>query len=181
MTLRSFLELFTNSDNSFEGQEESEKVILILRKHIFIIYSQVFLYGVLIFVPWAVGQGFGGFLSAQALMHLFVFISSLWMLFFWAAIFYSLTMYSLNVVIITDHRIIESSQLGLFKRKISELHLSRVQDISVRTDGIIETALKFGDLEVQTASEQREFIFRLIPNPEHVKDVIMNLVVDNHL
>ncbi len=180
MKIKSFINLFTQSEDSFEGQEKGEDVILILRKHVFLVYSQLAFYSVSVFVPIIFGLVFRDFISQHGLFSIFIFVSTLWYMFFWIAIFYFLTMYSLNVVVITNRRLIDSSQKGFFNRKISELHLSRVQDISVKTTGIIETTLKFGDIEVQTASEEREFIFRDIPNPEHVKDVIMNLVEKEH-
>jgi uncharacterized membrane protein YdbT with pleckstrin-like domain len=82
-------------------------------------------------------------------------------------------MYILDVWIVTDHRIIDSTQHGFFNRSISELHISRIQDISVKTDGFIQTLLKFGDLEVQTAGTENKFHFRQIPDPEGVKNKIM--------
>ncbi len=180
MKLKSFIHLFTESNDTFQGQEVEEKVVLILRKHIFIVYMQLAFYGITIFIPLIIAEVFSGFITSNNLWELFVFLTTLWYMFFWIVVFYSLTMYSLNVVVVTNHRIIDTGQLGFFNRKISELHLSRVQDISVHTNGIIETSLRFGTIEVQTASEQREFIFRQIPNPEQVKDVIMNLVASEH-
>ncbi len=84
-------------------------------------------------------------------------------------------MYALDVWIVTDRRIIDSTQHGFFNRTISELHLSRVQDISTQTKGIIPTFLKFGDLQVQTAGTEEKFKFFQIPNPGKVKDTIMKL------
>jgi uncharacterized membrane protein YdbT with pleckstrin-like domain len=79
-------------------------------------------------------------------------------------------------VIITDRRIIENEQHGFFNRKISELHAYRVQDVSVHTNGIVETMLHFGDIVVQTAASEKQFVFHKIPNPEEVKDSIMKIV-----
>jgi len=180
MILKSFVHLFTDSSKSFEGEEEGENVILILRKHVFVIYSQLSIFGFAILIPIVFGGIFHSFLTARGLGSVAIFITGLWYMFFWVAIFYALTMYSLNVVIVTNHRIIDSEQIGFFNRKISEIHLSRVQDISVSTKGIIETMLHFGSMEVQSAGEDRQFHFYQIPNPEKVKDVIMDLVTNDH-
>lgn len=178
--LKSFFHLFTDSFKSFEGEEEGEKVVLILRKHVFIIYSQLAIFGFALLIPVIFGGIFHNLLTTHGFGNVAIFITSVWYMFFWVAIFYALTMYSLNVVIITNHRIIDSEQLGFFNRKISELHLSRVQDISVNTKGVIETLLHFGSIEVQSAGEDRQFNFYQIPNPEKVKDVIMDLVTSDH-
>jgi len=84
-------------------------------------------------------------------------------------------MYTLDVWIVTDRRIIDSTQHGFFNRVVSELHLSRIQDISVSTRGVIQTFLKFGDLQVQTAGTDEKFKFQQIPHPEKVKDVIRKI------
>ena len=175
MKIKSFIDLFTNSQDTFEGQERGEDVVLILRRHVFVIYSQLLVFIIALFIPAIIGRALQTFISTNNLFTLFIFISSLWYLMAWMRIFYSLTMYSLNVVIVTNTRIIDSRQDGFFNRRISELHLSRVQDISVHTRGLMETMFRFGSVEVQTASEERQFIFTQLPNPEHVKDVIMDL------
>jgi len=175
MKIKSFIDLFIDSKDTFEGQEKGEDVVLILRRHVFVIYSQLAVFLMAILVPIIIGKVFQGFISTNNLFTEFIFISTVWYMFTWIMVFYALTMYSLNVVIVTNHRIIDSGQKGFFDRKISEFHLSKVQDITVHTRGIIETVLRFGSIEVQTASEERQFIFKQLPNPEHVKDVIMDL------
>lgn len=100
---------------------------------------------------------------------------------FWLLIFHSLTTWSLTVVIITDKRIIDNEQHGLFNREISELLMPMIQDVSTHTHGIVETMLKFGDIVVQTAASERQFVFKQIPNPEEVKNIIMRMVSTNHM
>jgi hypothetical protein len=175
MKIKSFIDLFIDSKDTFEGQEKGEDVVLILRRHVFVIYTQLLVFFIAIMVPPVIGKALHSFISSKDIFFEFIFVSTMWYMFAWIMIFYALTMYSLNVVIVTNHRIIDSRQKGFFDRKISEFHLSKVQDITVHTRGIIETVLKFGSIEVQTASEERQFIFTQLPNPEHVKDVIMDL------
>jgi len=81
--------------------------------------------------------------------------------------------YYLDVWIITNHRVIDSEQHGFFKRSVAELHLSKIQDISIIVSGPIATFLDYGDLEIQTAGTEPKFIFKQIPHPVQVKDQIM--------
>ena len=173
--MKSIFSIFTRSSNSFDGEENGEKVVLLLRRHPYIILTKLLFFAILILVPATILAFFSPFLYSNDILGLFIFISSLWYLFIWSGIFYSLTMYSLDVWIVTDRRIIDSTQNGFFNRTISELHLSRIQDISVQTKGVIHTLLKFGDLYVQTAGTEERFKFSQIPNPEKVKDEIMRL------
>lgn len=173
--IKSLFSIFRDSPNSFEGQERDEKVILLLRRHPFTILVPLTLFGLACFVPILVGAIFWSYLLTYGWLNLYLFVSSLWFLGLWLAIFHSLTIYTLNTVAITDRRIIDSDQHGLFNRKISELHSHRVQDVSTHTNGLIETVLKFGDVTVQTAARDQQFVFHQVPRPDRVKDVIMQI------
>lgn len=173
--IKSLLSIFQDSSNSFEGQGSDEKVLMLLRHHPFSISTHIGLFSLACLVPIIAGIIFLPYFSAHGWLNLFLFASSIWYLGFWLAIFYSLTIYMLNTVIITDRRIIESEQNALFNRKISELLSQRIQDVSTHTNGIIETFLRFGDVTVQTAARDSQFVFRQIPKPDKVKDVIIQI------
>lgn len=173
--MKSIFSIFTESTNSFDGEENGEKTILLLRRHPFVIMTKLSLFIFLALVPVVAGAIFYTSLTSHNLLPVFFFASSIWYLFIWSGAFYSLTMYTLDVWIVTDRRIIDSTQHGFFSRTVSELHTIRIQDISVQTKGVIQTLLKFGDLQVQTAGTEEKFKFSQIPNPERVKDEIMKL------
>ena len=86
-------------------------------------------------------------------------------------------MYLLDVWIVTNERIVDSTQQGFFHRTISELHIHRIQDISVSIKGIIRTFFHFGDLQIQTAGEEERFNFSEIASPDVVKDKIMQIAL----
>lgn len=173
--MKSPFTIFKQSDNTFEGEENGEKVVLLLRRHPFVILIRLAFSILFVFVPIIFGILFSHFIFSNHFMPLFLFLSGVWYLFLWQVIFYALTMYTLDVWIVTNRRIIDSTQHGFFNRTISELHVSRIQDISVNTRGLIPTILHFGDLQVQTAGTEEKFLFMQIPNPEKVKDEIMRI------
>lgn len=171
--IKKLLAIFQESTNSFDGQEKGERVVLLLRRHVFTILAPIALFALACLVPIVVGSVFYQFLSEHGWLNLFFFISSIYYLGIWLTVFYALTIYVLDTVIITDHRIIDNDQRGLFYRNVSELHSHRIQDVSTHTNGIIETFLKFGDVTVQTAGSEKQFVFHQMPNPIKVKDIIM--------
>lgn len=173
--MKTFLSIFTESSNHFEGEEDGEKVVLLIRRHPFFILLRLFFFFILVLIPIAIISTFSSFIYSHHIFNFFLFASSVWYLFIWSGIFYALTMYTLDVWIVTNHRIIDSTQHGFFDRRVSELHLTRIQDISVQTQGVIQTVLHFGDLQVQTAGAEEKFKFSQIPNPVKVKDEIMRL------
>lgn len=175
--------IFAESELSFQGKEAGENVVMILRAHIFHVSTQVGLVFLAALVPILVKLAFSTEIAAAGWENALFFLISLWYALLWLIAFYFLTMYALNTIIITDKRIVENEQLGLFNRKVSELHLFRVQDVSAKVGGFVQTFLSFGDVIVQTAAADKEFIFEQIPHPERVKDTIMRLVVttkDSH-
>lgn len=80
-----------------------------------------------------------------------------------------------NKMFITDEHIVDMDQLGLFQRTISTLRLSRVQDISVRVKGPIQTLMQYGTITIQTAGEKELFHFDYVPQPYRVKSEIVTI------
>jgi hypothetical protein len=175
------ISIFKDSRESFEGQETGERVIMLLRKHAFVVLLSLSGFALACFVPILILTIFASFIINLNLLSLFLFLSSLWYMFLWLAVFRFLTIYTLNTVIITDHRVIEREQRGFFNQKVSELHAQKIQDITAHTEGIFETMLHFGNVVVQTAASEKQFVFHQIPEPEKVKDAIMKIVTSNKL
>lgn len=173
--IKLLLSLFKHSSNSFEGQQEGEKILLLIRRHPFTISTRLVVLILVGLVPIILGKFFFPHISTEDYKDLFFFLSSLWYLGLWLFIFHALTLYILNTVIVTDRRVIDRDQHGLFNQKVSELNGDRIQDVSTHVNGVVETFLGFGDVTVQTAASERQFIFHQVPRPEQVKDVIIKM------
>ena len=178
--MKSLFYIFKESTQSFEGQERDEGVVLLLRKHPFVIILPLSLLGLAGILPILVIFVFHAYVTDHSLFLTFLFLSSIYYIMLWVASFYILTMYTLNTIIITDKRIIDNDQRAFFNRQVSELHVYRIQDVTVYTRGVIETFLHFGDVVVQTAASEKQFIFHQIPRPEEVKDIIMKVASARH-
>lgn len=103
---------------------------------------------------------------------LFFFGVSAWILFLWVVFFIAWTNYYLDIFIITEKRIIDIEQIGLFSRDVAESRLENVEDIRVQITGVVPSLLDFGNLHIQTAGVQREFLVSDIPEPDRVRDII---------
>lgn len=108
-----------------------------------------------------------------------VLFFSLYYLFIWLFFFYSFLDYYLDIWIVTNYRIINIEQNGLFDRIISEQKLYRVQDVTSEIKGIIPTFFDYGDVYVQTAAEKERFIFKQIPHASEVRKKILALAEQN--
>lgn len=162
----------------FPGQHDNEQVILFLRRHWFIFFVHLLsvlaaiLGLILIYVFFNL---FIDDLSAAAYQNLVLFGESLGTLFVWNLFFILWLDFYLDAWIVTNERIININQKGFFNRDISELKLTKVQDVTSEVIGVIPTILGYGNIYVQTAGEVERFKFHQIPNPNEVKNIIVDL------
>lgn len=165
-----------NTSYTFEGKKAEESVVLFLHRHWYVLTGKVTTILVMSLVPILFLIVFGQLILANQLIPLFTFLWAAYIMALWFYLFYALTMYTLDYWIITNERIVDSKQMGFFNRRISELSIHMIQDISVKLVGLIPTMLNFGTVEVQTAAEQRNFLFDQIPKPQIAKDKIMEII-----
>ena len=165
------------------NQRPDEHVILFLRRHWFALLAIVSAFVLLVGVPLAVGWYFfdtvEGWATHPVIGPLLVILGSIYFLSIWLFAFLEFTDYYLDTWIITNERIINIEQEGLFNRTASELDLAAVQDTTAEIRGILQTLFTYGQVYVQTAGEKGRFHFKNIDNPEHVKELITRLVEDD--
>lgn len=70
-----------------------------------------------------------------------------------------------NRIVVTNQNLSQIEQFGLFGRKVARLNLEDVQDVTGRRSGFFATILNYGDLVVETAGEQANFVFKQAPDP----------------
>ena len=160
----------------FRGQRENEVILSVIHRHWFDIVTHFIL--IVVFASLIVASLFvlPAFSSDSGILNnttVLLFLQNTFLLFLWMYGFLAWIDYYFDVWIITNERVINIEQKGLFVRTVSELKFSRIQDVTSEVRGMIPTILNFGDVKVQTASEEDFFLFRQVPDPYHVKDVIM--------
>ena len=156
-----------------------EKTVLFLRRHwcipakivlllVGIMAMPVVLYFVIQYQsPWI--------LNHEIATPILAMIVSLYYLAAWVYSFSEYIDYYLDIWIVTNERIINIEQQGLFARTASELSLAAVQDVTSEVRGIIQTFFDYGEVHVQTAAETTRFVFKQINSPELVKRQIIQL------
>lgn len=162
----------------FSGQKPNEQVILVVRRHWFNILEQffiVFLMILLLIGSWFILPVFFPTIITSSLNVLFNFLRNLFGMFIWITFSLIWIDYYLDVWIITNKRVVNIEQKGLFNRQVSELNLARIQDITTEVTGIIPTMLNYGDVFIQTAAETERFVFHQVPDPYGIKDTLMNM------
>jgi len=161
------------------GSNLQESKIYTLRAHK-ITLLPVFISAILIFI-----LPFLGYVSLRLFspdifdeswrFTLFVMTASIFFLFGLLFIFQSFVDYWLDVLIVTDKRISDIEQKGLFNRTVSELRMYRVQDVTAEIKGVWRTLFNYGKIYIQTAGEKERFDFSDIPRPNDVAKIILEL------
>lgn len=133
------------TEKLFPDQLDGEEVLLMFRKHPIVMRKGLVygmfgpLFGILPSAIWPTlgfGWFFGGFFGGIALGALIMFPS-------WINWFYS-------VYIVTDMRLIQITQKGLFRKSFVDLPLSRIQSIHYEVNGFQATLLGYGTILAQT-------------------------------
>lgn len=153
-----------------------EKILLTMRRHWFYLIGPVVTLVLLLVLPslfFAFAPYYLPILNRPETAPLVNFLLAIYIMGLLTFALIKWLIYYLDVWIITDHRIIDIEQRGLFNRAVSELTLDRVQDVTVEILGLIPTMLKFGTIRIQTASEIGEFVIDSVPRCDEAKDIIL--------
>jgi hypothetical protein len=82
--------------------------------------------------------------------------------------------YAENRIILTDQNLYQITQNSLFSKKVGQFSLERLQDVSASQSGFIATTLDYGDVIIETAGEEENFVFHQAPRPREVATEIMD-------
>jgi hypothetical protein len=158
--------------------EDDEHILLLVRKHWFVLCLQVISVVIIALLPLAF---IAVITRIDAIASHIPFNSALlvtlytgWLILQWMALFAIWTNYYLDIWIVTNKRLLAVDQRGFFSRTMASFHLDRMQDISVSVNGILQTFLDYGTLEIQTAGEIGQFKVTGIPKPAEIKSTIIN-------
>jgi hypothetical protein len=157
-----------------------EKIQVFLRRHWSTPLEIIFYGGLLYAIPaigaWYFWDNLLEYLTDQYLGPIIILATSAYVMTIWLFTFLEFTDYYLDVWIVTNERIINIEQKGLFTRVASELHLSSIEDATSEVKGMFRTFLDFGNVFIQTAGEKTRFVFKNVPHPERVKETIIELI-----
>jgi uncharacterized membrane protein YdbT with pleckstrin-like domain len=77
-----------------------------------------------------------------------------------------------EALVISSERVVRVAQAGIFSRTVIEADLDHVADISWRRHGIMGTLFNFGDLAINTTSQQKVAASKL-PNPREIHSLLV--------
>jgi len=159
--------------------EPGEQIVREARPHWLLLFGGFLPYAILLALPFALPNLVTLFPSDR----LAAFLNyhdplgraalGVWLLLVWTAAWSVFTRYFLNAWVLTNKRIITIKQRAFFRREVSSLFLSRVQDVTTDVSGVVSSLLGIGDIKVQSAGADVEFHMRGIGRPEQMRDLIL--------
>lgn len=169
--------------------EDDEKVIMVIRKHWWILVVEMVSIVTLAFIPLVFLFIFSNLenvlsttlfdsVSSWVSTHTphLVYMYTAWLLLLWMTLGNFWTDYYLDLWAVTNKRVVLIDQRGFFHRFMSSFRLERLQDMNIETKGVIATLLDYGTIEAQTAGGSNEkFIGYFMPHPRNIKALIVQV------
>lgn len=82
-------------------------------------------------------------------------------------------LYKSNVIFVTSEKLAQVLYTTIFNRKVSQLSIGDVQDVTVSQKGILARLFRYGTLVVETAGEQQNYTFTFVPDPYRMSQEIV--------
>lgn len=87
---------------------------------------------------------------------------------------YSYMLWYFSIYIVTNQRIRQISQRGLFKKSVVDLGLDKIQSISYGVSGICAGLMGYGTIVIQTAVG--DLVISMVKNSEKIYNDLQNLI-----
>lgn len=158
--------------------DDEEQLLLEIRKHIFglfiIVISGALIALAVLFGSFAVAAGnIAGLFGIEGIEKYIALVGFILSVLVIAVTLIYAQLYRSNVVYVTNEKIAQILYITLFNRKISQLGIGDVQDVTVSQRGIFAHLFGYGTLVIETAGEQQNYTFSFVPNPYGVSKVII--------
>ena len=122
---------------------------------------------------------FPSLLISSVTLPIIILIGSIYYLSVMLFFYTSFVEFYLDLHIITNDRLVDINQITLFARKIAEVDLYQIQDVSSTVKGIFATFFNYGYVEIQTAGSVPKFFMENVPNPHELRRLILDLAAED--
>lgn len=82
-------------------------------------------------------------------------------------------LYHSSSVFITNQKLAEVTYVSLLNRRIVQLGIGNVEDVTIVQKGVLPHLFKYGSLLVETAGETKNPDFTYVPNPHYYSQIII--------
>lgn len=164
---------------SFIHQKSYEHIVHEVRRHPVTLVPAFLLFVLLLALPvgvyWLVANVFPTWLQGDISFPLLVLFASLYYLAIGVFVYTYFISFYLDLLVVTNDRLLDINQQGLFARTISELDLFKVQDVTSDVHGVFASLFNYGTVSIQTAGAVDRFIAENVPHPDALRQEILDL------
>lgn len=146
--------------------KDDEKVLRVVRGYWFVLVPRAALAFLMVAVPFffmyplfSAGTWGAGIFAFSVFVGT-IFALRLLYLWFW------------NAFLVTNHRVIDVDQRGVFSRTVSEATYDKIQDVSFTVHGVWGTMFGFGKLDLQTAGSSTNLELAHVKDPKEMHHLI---------
>lgn len=153
----------------FDGQREGEEVQFVFRRHFVTAKRGIWFLFVMMMVgavPLLIWQNDVRMLS---LFFGFVVIGMMGFL-------YAYMIWYFSIYIVTNMRIRQIRQKGIFKKTVVDLGLNKIQNISYGITGIFGGILGYGTISIQTGAG--DLVISAVSKPALIYEKLQNMILD---
>lgn len=170
--------------SSLIKQKSYEKIVIVRRRHPITFVPYIIFFLLLLVAPFGVYW----LIAHSSLNHWFqnqigfiiaVLGSSLYYLSCFLFFYTNFVTFHLDMWIVTNDRLLDMMQKGLFHRTISEVDLYQIQDASSEVRGVFPSLFNYGNITLQTAGPVPKFVFRSVANPNDLREEILRLAAED--
>jgi hypothetical protein len=157
------------AEKYFEDQFDDEEVLLVFRKHP-VVMRRGFVIAMMVLLLGSVPALFNPtYTTYFAGMGAAIVLGALVMLPSWIGWYFS-------VFIVTDQRLIQITQKGLFNRSVIDMRLNQIQMVNYQIAGLQETLLGFGTIMMQTFVG--DLVIHEIHHPAKIQKKLLEILRD---
>lgn len=80
-----------------------------------------------------------------------------------------------TALVITDQRIVDIDQRGLFDRMVSAVLFQNVEDVAYRVKGITPTLLRCGSVRIKVSGDVSDIVFHRVAKPAKIQQLIQDI------
>ncbi|MDQ3123945.1 MAG: PH domain-containing protein [bacterium] len=161
--------------------DENEELIAEIRKHpigtlLILLTGALVILAILIITGLLLSFDINGFVgegNVNGMKPIFVLLAGFLIFGTVSATLIGLFLYRNNVIYVTNEKIAQVLYTSIFHRKISQLSIGDVQDVTVTQNGLVAHMFDYGTLVIETAGEQQNYSFTYVPDPyQHSKLIV---------
>ena len=153
-------------DQAFEGQREGEELVLVFRRHIIALRKGFYS----ILIPFVIAS-LPTLIAPGELLYLWIALGGLG--FGLILFFYHWIGWYFTVFILTNQRLRQVTQQGIFGKSVIDLPVSKIQNISYNIPGLSGELFGFGTIVIQTYVG--DLILDLIHHPSQVYNKLQDV------